>query len=133
MYNSRYSTSQIHWDKKGTCFIMFIGNVLRNIHIEESQLYQFTHFFKVYNIEEILPVNFQQTGARCKISPHGVSVIMKKLRDQPRTAREDLVNDLKRVGVPISKVTIGSTQCHNGLKSCSTMTPCSSQHVSMPI
>ncbi len=54
-----------------------------------------------------------------KISPRGVSMILRKLRDQPRTTREDLVNDLKRAGTTVSTVTISNTLHHHGLKSCS--------------
>ncbi len=65
-------------------------------------------------------VNLPRTGAPCKISPRGVSMILRKVRDQPRTTREDLVNDLKRAGTTVSTVTISNTLHHHGLKSCST-------------
>ncbi|KAK3518761.1 hypothetical protein QTP70_012085 [Hemibagrus guttatus] len=42
-----------------------------------------------------IPVSLPRSGAPCKISPPGVSVIMRTVRNQPRTTREDLVNDLK--------------------------------------
>ncbi|XP_061703403.1 uncharacterized protein LOC133515117 isoform X2 [Syngnathoides biaculeatus] len=42
-----------------------------------------------------MTVNLNWSGAPCKISPHGVSMILKKVRNQPRTTRQDLVNDLK--------------------------------------
>ncbi len=42
-----------------------------------------------------ITVNLPRTGAPCKISPRGVSMIMRTMRNQPRTTREDLVNDLK--------------------------------------
>ncbi len=46
-------------------------------------------------------------------------MILRKVRDQPRTTREDLVNDLKRAGTTVSTVTISNKlHCH-GLKSCS--------------
>ncbi len=32
-----------------------------------------------------MTVNLPQTGAPCKISPRGVSMILRKVRDQPRT------------------------------------------------
>ncbi len=66
-----------------------------------------------------MTVNLPRTGAPCKISPRGVSVILRKVRDQPRTTREDLVNDLKRAGTTVSTVTISNTLHHHGLKSCS--------------
>ncbi|KAK6300024.1 hypothetical protein J4Q44_G00300570 [Coregonus suidteri] len=52
--------------------------------------------------------------------PRGASMIMRKVRDQPRTTRQDLVNDLKRAGTPtVSKKTISNTLRRHGLKSCS--------------
>ncbi len=53
----------------------------------------------------------------CKISPRGVSVIMRTVRNQPRTTREDLVNDLKAAGTIVTKKTIGNTRRREGLKS----------------
>ncbi len=47
-------------------------------------------------------------------------MILRKVRDQPRTTREDLVNDLKRAGTTVSTVTISNTLHSHGLKSCST-------------
>ncbi len=54
----------------------------------------------------------------CKISPRGVSMIMRTVRNQPRTTREDLVNDLKAAGTIVTKKTIGNTLRREGLKSC---------------
>ena len=45
-------------------------------------------------------------------------MILRNVRDQPRTTREERVNDLKAVGTTVTKKTIGSTLPHNGLKSC---------------
>ncbi len=56
-----------------------------------------------------MTVNLPRTGALCKISPRGVSMIVWKVRDQPKTTREDLVNDLKRAGTTVSTVTISNT------------------------
>ncbi len=64
-----------------------------------------------------MTVNLPQTGASCKISPRGVS--WRKVRDQPRTTREDLVNDLKIAGNTVSTVSISNTLHRHGLKSCS--------------
>ncbi len=66
-----------------------------------------------------ITVNLPRSGAPCKISPRGVSVIMRTVRNQPRTTREDLVNDLKAAGTIVTKKTIGNTLRHEGLKSCS--------------
>uniref|UniRef100_A0A1A8IZ25 Uncharacterized protein n=1 Tax=Nothobranchius kuhntae TaxID=321403 RepID=A0A1A8IZ25_NOTKU len=62
-------------------------------------------------------VSLPRTGAPCKISSRGVSLI-RKVRNQPRTTREELVNDLERAGNTVSKVTVGRTQCRHGFKSC---------------
>ncbi len=70
-----------------------------------------------------MTVNLPQTGAPCKISPRGVSMILRKVRDQTRTTREDLVNDLKRPGTTVSTVTISNTLHRHGLKSCSVQGP----------
>ncbi len=67
-----------------------------------------------------MTVNLPRTGAPCKISPRGVSMILRKVWDQPRTTREDLVNDLKRAGTTVSTVTVSNTLHPHGLKSCST-------------
>ncbi len=64
-------------------------------------------------------VNLPRTGAPCKISPCGVSMILRKVRNQPRTTREGLVNDRKRAGTTVSTVTISNTLHRHGLKSCS--------------
>ncbi len=66
-----------------------------------------------------ITVNLPRSGAPCKISPRGVSMIMRMVRNQPRTTREDLVNDLKAAGTIVTKKTIGSTLRREGLKSCS--------------
>ncbi len=66
-----------------------------------------------------ITANLPQTGAPCKISPRGVSMIMRTVRNQPRTTREDLVNDLKAAGTIVTKKTIGNTLRREGLKSCS--------------
>ncbi|KAK6292578.1 hypothetical protein J4Q44_G00371620 [Coregonus suidteri] len=54
-----------------------------------------------------------------KISPCGVGMLMRTVRNQPRTTREDLVNDLKAAGTIVTKKTIGNTIRREGLKSCS--------------
>ncbi len=66
-----------------------------------------------------ITVNLPRTGAPCKISPRGVSMIMRTERNEPRTTQEDLVNDLKATGTIVTKKTIGNTLRCEGLKSCS--------------
>ena len=45
-------------------------------------------------------------------------MMMRKVRDQPSTTQEELVNDLKAVGTTVTKRTISNTQHREGLKSC---------------
>ncbi len=53
-------------------------------------------------------------------SPRGVSMIMRTERNQPRTIREDLINDLKAAETIVTEKTIGNTLRREELKSCST-------------
>uniref|UniRef100_A0AAY5KG10 Transposase Tc1-like domain-containing protein n=1 Tax=Esox lucius TaxID=8010 RepID=A0AAY5KG10_ESOLU len=46
-------------------------------------------------------------------------MIMRMVRNQPRTTQEDRVNDLKTAGTKVTKKTIGNTLRREGLKSCS--------------
>ncbi len=78
-----------------------------------------------------ITVNLPRSGAPCKISPRGVSMIMRTVRNQPRTTREDLVNDLKAAGTIVTKKTIGNTLRSEGLKSC--RSPCSRKHMYRPV
>ena len=45
-------------------------------------------------------------------------MMMRKVRDQPSTTQEELVNDLKAVGITVTKRTISNTLHREGLKSC---------------
>ncbi|KAI4873970.1 hypothetical protein NFI96_009473 [Prochilodus magdalenae] len=65
-----------------------------------------------------MTVSLPRTGAPRKISPRGISVILRKVRNQPRTTREELVNDLKSAGTTVSKATVGNTLRRHSLKSC---------------
>ena len=62
--------------------------------------------------------NLPRSGAPCKISPRGISIMMRKVRDQPSTTHEVLVNYLKAVGTTVTKRTISNTLHRKGLKSC---------------
>ena len=44
-------------------------------------------------------------------------MMMRKVRDQPSTTQEKLVNDLKAVGTTVTKRTISNTLHREGLKS----------------
>ncbi len=46
-------------------------------------------------------------------------MIMRTVRNQPRTTQEDLVNELKAAGTIVTKKTNGNTLRREGLKSCS--------------
>ena len=69
---------------------------------------------KVYKVTANLP----RSGAPRKISPRGILMMMRKVRDQPSTTQEELVNDLKAVGTTVTKRTINNTLHREGLKSC---------------
>src|SRR4029434_3686318 len=69
---------------------------------------------------EETPNNCQSQDTPCKISPRAVSVIIRKVQNNPRTTQGELVNDLKVAGTTVTKKTIGNTLCRNGLKYCST-------------
>ena len=62
--------------------------------------------------------NLPRSGAPRKISPHGIWRMMRKVRDQPSTTQEELINDLKAVGTTVMKRTISNTLHLEGLKSC---------------
>ncbi len=68
-----------------------------------------------------LTVNLPWPGAPCKISPRGVSTIMRVVRNQPRTTQYYLVNDLKAAGTIVTKKTIVNTLRLEGLKSCNAL------------
>ena len=62
--------------------------------------------------------NLPRSGAPRKISPCGISMMMRKVRDQPSTTQQELVNDLKAVGTTVTKRTISNTLHCKGFKSC---------------
>ena len=66
-----------------------------------------------------LTINLPRSGAPRKISQRGVNLMMRKVREQPRTTRQELVDDLKAAGTTVTKMTISNTLRRSGLKSCS--------------
>ena len=62
--------------------------------------------------------NLPQSGAPRKIWPRGISMMIRKVGDQPSNIQEELVNDLKAVGTTVMKRTISNTLNCEGLKSC---------------
>ena len=62
--------------------------------------------------------NLPRSGAPRKISPRGISMKMRKVRDLSSTTQEELVNDLTAVGTTVMKRTISNTLHREGLKSC---------------
>ncbi len=80
-----------------------------------------------------ITVNLPRTGARCKISPRGVLMIMRTVRNQPRTTREDLVNKLKAAGTIVTKKTNGNTLLCEGLNPAApARSPSSRKHIYSP-
>ena len=65
--------------------------------------------------------NLPRSGAPCKISPRGISMMMRKVRDQLSTTQEELANDMKTVGTTVTKRTISNPLQPEGLKSCYTL------------
>ena len=61
--------------------------------------------------------NLPWSGAPSKILPRGISMMIRKVRDQPSTTQEELVDDLKAVEITVTKITIGNTLHREGLKS----------------
>ncbi|KAK3539773.1 hypothetical protein QTP70_013207 [Hemibagrus guttatus] len=59
-----------------------------------------------------ITVNLPWSGVPCKISPRGVSMIMRMVRNQPRTRQEDLVNALKNTIPTVKHV---ETLCFGGV------------------
>src|SRR4029434_10988746 len=68
-------------------------------------------------------VHRSRSGAPCKISPRAVSVIIRKVQNNPRTTQGELVNDLKAAGTTVTKKTIGNTLRRNGFKYCTRKVP----------
>ena len=62
--------------------------------------------------------NLPRSEAPHKISSRGISMMMRKVRDQPSTTQEVLFNDLKAVETTVTKRTISNTLHREGLKSC---------------
>ncbi len=79
-----------------------------------------TDWYDYSQMEETQNNCLPRSGVPCKISPRGISMIMRTMRNQPRTTWEDLVNDLKAAGTIVSRKIIGNTLRREGLKSWST-------------
>ncbi len=53
-----------------------------------------------------ITVNLPRSGAPWNISARGVTMIMRTVRNQSRTTREALINDLRAAGTIVTKKTI---------------------------
>jgi len=66
-----------------------------------------------------ITVNCSRSGAPRKISPRGVSMILRTVRENPRTTRDEIVRDLEAAGVSFTMRTVTNTLRRSGLRSCS--------------
>ena len=57
--------------------------------------------FKKYQ----LTIHLFQSRAPHKIFQRGVNLMMRKVREQPRTMQQELVDDLKAAGTTVTKIT----------------------------
>ncbi|KAK3568417.1 hypothetical protein QTP86_005880 [Hemibagrus guttatus] len=87
----------------------------KQLGVKKSTVGAIIRKWKTYKTTDNLP----RSGAPCKISPRGVKMITRTVSKNPRTTRGDLVNDLQRAGIKVTKATISNTLCRQGLKSCS--------------
>ncbi len=62
-----------------------------------------------------------------------VSMVMRTVRNQPRTTRQDFVNDLKAAGTIVTTKTIGSTLLRTEIQQVPTRSPCSRKHMYRPV
>ncbi len=78
-----------------------------------------------------ITVNLPRTGAPCKISPRGVSMIMRTLRNQPRTTWEDLV---KAAGTIVTRKQLVTHYALKGWNPAApARSPCSRKHMYRPV
>lgn len=66
-----------------------------------------------------ITVNRSRSGAPRKISPRGVSMILRTVRENPRTTRDEIVRDLEAAGISVTMRTVTNTLRRSGLRSCS--------------
>ncbi|XP_061746344.1 uncharacterized protein LOC133545055 [Nerophis ophidion] len=87
----------------------------KQLGVKKSTVGAIIRKWKTYKTTDNLP----RSGAPCKISSHGVNMIMRTVSKNPRTTWGDLVNDLQRAGTKVTKVTISNTLRRQGIISCS--------------
>uniref|UniRef100_A0AAZ1WWV6 CSD domain-containing protein n=1 Tax=Oreochromis aureus TaxID=47969 RepID=A0AAZ1WWV6_OREAU len=75
-------------------------NRLQDLGQKETPVYMITGKWKKYNISR------PRSRASCKILPHRVRMIMRKMVDQPKTTWEELFNDLMAAWTTVTKNTL---------------------------
>ncbi len=65
------------------------------------------------------PVHKSNQSIRFQTLHYRVLMIMRTVKNQPRTTRDDLANDIKAAGTIVTKKAIGNTLHLEGLKCCS--------------
>ncbi|KAI4883795.1 hypothetical protein NFI96_009159 [Prochilodus magdalenae] len=113
------TTSYVHWyqQKDGEALkrILYVNKEATSIvhNSDHPEAKDFTVQLEKDNVKDLGPV------LQKKISPRGVAMMLRMVRNRPATTRQELANDLKAAGTTVCKETIGNTLRNNGFTSCS--------------